>query len=137
MRFIGHAPEYLSQELDRPLPTKDGGTLRTIGEAVEYMTAPCCSGRDLNARLLTYADHFGATSRSLHSLHVAVVASLFIVSFPVGGVLPAGAGVSTFPRMIGKPSLPLPMTTIFEFVDCAATSPQCRANAGRTPRCLG
>jgi hypothetical protein len=23
-------PEYLSQELDRPLPTKDGGTLRTI-----------------------------------------------------------------------------------------------------------
>jgi hypothetical protein len=24
-------PEYLSQKLDRPLPTKDGGTLRTIG----------------------------------------------------------------------------------------------------------
>jgi hypothetical protein len=49
----------------------------------------------------------------------AVVLSLFIVSFPVGGVLPAGgAGVSTLPRMIGKPSLPLPMTTTFEFVDC-------------------
>jgi hypothetical protein len=31
-------PEYLSQKLDRPLPTKDGGTLRTIGEAVDYMT---------------------------------------------------------------------------------------------------
>jgi hypothetical protein len=31
-------PEYLSQALDRPLPTKDGGTLRTIGEAVDYMT---------------------------------------------------------------------------------------------------
>jgi len=31
-------PEYLSQKLDRPLPTKDGGTLRTIGEAVAYMT---------------------------------------------------------------------------------------------------
>jgi hypothetical protein len=31
-------PEYLSQKLDRPLPTKDGGTLRTIGQAVEYMT---------------------------------------------------------------------------------------------------
>jgi hypothetical protein len=31
-------PEYLSQNLDRPLPTKDGGTLRTIGEAVDYMT---------------------------------------------------------------------------------------------------
>ena len=27
-------PEYLSQNLDRPLPTKDGGTLRTLGEAI-------------------------------------------------------------------------------------------------------
>jgi hypothetical protein len=32
-------PEYLSQKLDRPLPTKDGGTLRAIGEACDYMTA--------------------------------------------------------------------------------------------------
>jgi hypothetical protein len=31
-------PEYLSQELDRPLPTKDGGTLRTIRDACNYMT---------------------------------------------------------------------------------------------------
>jgi hypothetical protein len=31
-------PEYLSQKLDRPLPTKHGGTLRTIGEACAYMT---------------------------------------------------------------------------------------------------
>jgi hypothetical protein len=31
-------PEYLSQNLDRPLPTKDGGTLSTIGEACDYMT---------------------------------------------------------------------------------------------------
>jgi hypothetical protein len=31
-------PEYFSQKLDRPLPTKDGGTLRTIGEACDYMT---------------------------------------------------------------------------------------------------
>jgi hypothetical protein len=30
-------PPYLSQKLDRPLPTKDGGTLRTIGEACDYM----------------------------------------------------------------------------------------------------
>jgi hypothetical protein len=37
----------------------------------------------------------------------AVVFSLLIVSFPVGGVLPAVAGVSTLPRMIGKPSLPV------------------------------
>ena len=32
-------PAYLSQRLDRPLPTKDGGTLRTIREACDYMTA--------------------------------------------------------------------------------------------------
>ena len=31
-------PAYLSQKLDQPLPTKDGGTLRTIGQAVDYMT---------------------------------------------------------------------------------------------------
>jgi hypothetical protein len=31
-------PEHLSQKLDRPLPTKDGGILRTIGEACDYMT---------------------------------------------------------------------------------------------------
>ena len=30
-------PEYLSRKLTSPLPTKDGGTLRTIGEACEYM----------------------------------------------------------------------------------------------------
>jgi hypothetical protein len=29
-----------------------------------------------------------------------------------------GGGPSTLPRMIGKPSLPPPMTTTFEFVDC-------------------
>jgi hypothetical protein len=32
-------PPYLPQKLDRPLPTKDGGTLRTIGEACDYMTS--------------------------------------------------------------------------------------------------
>jgi hypothetical protein len=31
-------PEYLSQELERPLPTKDGGILRTIRDACNYMT---------------------------------------------------------------------------------------------------
>jgi hypothetical protein len=30
-------PEYLSQELDRPLPTKDGGILRTIRDGCNYM----------------------------------------------------------------------------------------------------
>src|SRR5262249_56122787 len=49
----------------------------------------------------------------------AVVLSLFIVLVPLGDVFPAGgAGVSTLPRMIGKPSLPLPMTTTFAFVAC-------------------
>ena len=32
-------PEYLSRKLTSPLPTKDGGTLRTIREACEYMAA--------------------------------------------------------------------------------------------------
>jgi hypothetical protein len=31
-------PAYLSRKLDRPLPTKDGGTLRTIRDACDYMT---------------------------------------------------------------------------------------------------
>jgi hypothetical protein len=31
--------EYLSQNLDRPFPTKDGGTLRTIREACDDMTS--------------------------------------------------------------------------------------------------
>jgi hypothetical protein len=30
-------PAYLSQKLDRPLPTKDGGTLRTVLDARTYM----------------------------------------------------------------------------------------------------
>ena len=30
--------EYLSEKLTSPIPTKDGGTLRTIREAWEYMT---------------------------------------------------------------------------------------------------
>jgi hypothetical protein len=31
------SPAYLSKRLTRPLPTKDGGTLRTVGEARSYM----------------------------------------------------------------------------------------------------
>ena len=30
-------PAYLSRKLDRPLPTKDGGTLRTIRDACDYI----------------------------------------------------------------------------------------------------
>jgi hypothetical protein len=32
-------PEHLSKKLDQPLPTKDGGTLRTILDARTYMLA--------------------------------------------------------------------------------------------------
>ena len=32
-------PRYLATKLTEPLPTTDGGTLRTIGDAVEYMNA--------------------------------------------------------------------------------------------------
>jgi hypothetical protein len=32
-------PEYLKLELVPPIPTKDGGTLRTIREAYDYMAA--------------------------------------------------------------------------------------------------
>jgi hypothetical protein len=33
------SPAYLSQKLTRPLPTKDGGTLRTVLDARAYMLA--------------------------------------------------------------------------------------------------
>jgi len=33
------SPAYLSRKLTSAIPTKDGGTLRTIGEACEYMAA--------------------------------------------------------------------------------------------------
>jgi len=32
-------PAYTSKKLTQPVPTKDGGTLRTILEACEYMAA--------------------------------------------------------------------------------------------------
>ena len=32
-------PRYLATRLTEPLPTTDGGTLHTIGDAVAYMTA--------------------------------------------------------------------------------------------------
>src|SRR5579862_2929346 len=39
-----------------------------------------------------------------------------------GGVIPEPGGVSTLPRMIGRPSLLVPMMTIFAFGDCASAS---------------
>jgi hypothetical protein len=32
-------PYYLATKLAEPLPTTDSGTLRTIGDAITYMTA--------------------------------------------------------------------------------------------------
>jgi len=32
-------PEYLSKKLSSPIPTKDGGTLRTIQQGCQYMAA--------------------------------------------------------------------------------------------------
>jgi len=32
-------PEYLSKKLTSPIPTKDGGTLRTIQQGCQYMAA--------------------------------------------------------------------------------------------------
>jgi hypothetical protein len=43
------SPAYLSQKLDRPLPTKDGGTLRTVAEARVYMLG-LSKSRELRAQ---------------------------------------------------------------------------------------
>jgi hypothetical protein len=42
-------PAYLSQKLHRPLPTKDGGTLRTVLDARTYMLR-LSKDRERNAR---------------------------------------------------------------------------------------
>jgi hypothetical protein len=39
---------------------------------------------------------------------------------PVCGALLGAAGLSTFPKMMGRPSLPVPITTIFALGDCAS-----------------
>jgi hypothetical protein len=43
---------------------------------------------------------------------------LSLLSFSSDIVLPAGADAPLLPRMTGRPSLPLPMITVFAFVDC-------------------
>jgi hypothetical protein len=47
-------PEYLSQELDRALPTKDGGILRTIRDACDYMTS---MGKKRELQVLLEPEH--------------------------------------------------------------------------------
>ena len=63
-------PTYLSQRLDRPLPTKDGGTLHTVADARAYMLG-LSKQRELQTRwqrvaglILEEAD-IGAVSRQL------------------------------------------------------------------------
>jgi hypothetical protein len=63
-------PEYLSQRLDRPLPTKDGGTLHTIAQAVDYMTGIGKKREVLNhwqrvAKLVLAKDDVVTVSRAL------------------------------------------------------------------------
>jgi hypothetical protein len=63
-------PAYLSQTLDRPLPTKDGGTLRTAAEARAYMLG-LSKARELRsqwqhaAKLLLREADIGAFSTAL------------------------------------------------------------------------
>jgi hypothetical protein len=63
---------YLSQKLSQPLPTKDGGVLRTIGEAAAYMLAlpgkhaeGCARWRHAAQLLLDQAE-VAAVSRQVH-----------------------------------------------------------------------
>jgi hypothetical protein len=63
-------PAYLSQKLDRPLPTKDGGTLRTVAEARAYMLG-LSKARELRsqwqraAELLLEEAHVAGLSRQI------------------------------------------------------------------------
>ena len=52
----------------------------------------------------------------------AEVVSLAVLPSSLGEVCPTpdDGGVSKLPRMIGKPSLALPMITTFELLDCAS-----------------
>ena len=66
-------PAYLSRKLTRPLPTKDGGTLRTVAEARAYMLG-LSKDRELRSQwqraadlLLAEAD-VGALSKAVGSL---------------------------------------------------------------------
>ncbi len=63
---------YLSQNLTQPLPSKDGGVLRTIGEAANYMLAlppargeRCQRWRQATKLILEQAD-VAAVSHQVH-----------------------------------------------------------------------
>jgi len=56
-------PAYLSRKLTSPLPTKDGGTLTTIGEACEYMAAIGPHWQRVRELMLQEADVAALSSR--------------------------------------------------------------------------
>ena len=65
-------PAYLSKKLTQLLPTKDGGVLRTIGDAVTYMLALppdrgelCQRWRQATKLILDQAD-VAAVSQQVH-----------------------------------------------------------------------
>jgi hypothetical protein len=76
---------YLSQKLDQPLPTKDGGTLRTVADARAYMLG-LSKQRELQTRwqrvaeLILEAD-IGAVSRQLE-LALFMDANLDVAKMP-------------------------------------------------------
>src|SRR5262249_23795966 len=65
------SPAYLPQKLDQPLPTKDGGTLRTIREAVDYMkpasprSESCAASGKRVANLILAKEDVMTVSRAL------------------------------------------------------------------------
>jgi hypothetical protein len=50
-------PEYLSQNLDHPLPTKDGDTLRTVLDARMYMLALSRMVTQFMSMRLSHSEH--------------------------------------------------------------------------------
>jgi hypothetical protein len=77
---------YLFQKLTRPLPTKDGGTLRTVADARAYMLG-LSEQRELQARwqrvagLILEGADIGAVSRQLE-LALFMDAKLDVAKMP-------------------------------------------------------
>src|SRR6516165_12564491 len=83
-------PAYLSQKLDQPLPTKDGGTLRTIREACDYMTSMAkqrelCSHWQRVCKLILAKTDVQTVSRALE-LALFMDAKLDVSKVPAKGM---------------------------------------------------
>jgi hypothetical protein len=77
-------PAYLSQKLVRPLPTKDGGTLRTVKDARSYMLA-------LSKHRQTSAQWQRAAAMLLDQADVADLSSQFQLALFYDGKLDLAA----------------------------------------------